>query len=198
MDIPNQTINSFFTNAVVRDFTRDYLFRIESVSFDGPNGILLGPTEMLYAKSGKLPARNIINQTVSYAGQKFNIPGASEFPGSEGYEIEFYCPETSNLRELLMNESVRTFGNISGIAGSGQNGGSIANANSRIILLQLDKNLDPIYKYELIGCSIRNVGELTYNIAEATGSVLSFTASIAYHFFIRTNLGSAEVDAINN
>lgn len=183
MDIPQQTIESFFRNAVVNDFSRDYLFRIESLVLDG--GLALGPSAMLYAKAGKLPARNIVNQTVKYAGQTFNIPGSVEFPGSEAYEIEFYCPEDSNIRELLMNESVRTFGNQDGVAGSGRNGGSIANQDSRITLLQLNKNLDPIYQYDLVGCSIRSVGELTYGFAEGNGAVVSFTTGIAYHFFTR-------------
>jgi hypothetical protein len=94
-----------------------------------------------------------------------------------------YCPENSSIRELLMNESTRTFGNVFGVAGSGQNGGSIANANSIITLLQLNKNLDAIYQYRLIGCSIRSVGEVAYEIAEGVGAVKSFTLGVAYHFF---------------
>lgn len=183
MDIPQQTIESFFRNAVVNDFSRDYLFRIESIVLDG--GLSMGPSAMLYAKSGKLPARNIVNHAVKYAGQTFNIPGSVEFPGSESYEIDFYCPEDSTIRELLMNESVRTFGNVLGIAGSGRNGGSIANQDSRITLLQLDKNLDPTYQYDLVGCSIRSVGDLSYGFAEGTGAVMSFNVGIAYHFFTR-------------
>ena len=183
MDIPQQTIESFFRNAIVNDFSRDYLFRIESLVLDG--GLNMGPSAMLYAKSGKLPARNIVNHTVKYAGQTFNIPGSVEFPGSESYEIDFYCPEDSTIRELLMNESVRTFGNVLGIAGSGRDGGSIANQDSRITLLQLDKNLDPTYQYDLVGCSIRSVGDLSYGFAEGTGAVMSFTVGIAYHFFTR-------------
>ena len=195
MDVQNQTINTFFNNAVVNDFARDFLFRVESVNFD--NGVVLTPTDLLYAKTGKLPARTIVNQNVKYAGQNFNIPGSVEFPGSDNYEIEMYCPETSSIRELLMNESTRTFGNVFGIAGSGQSGGSIANANSIITLLQLNKNLDAIYKYRLIGCSIRNVGEVSYSIAEGTGAVMSFTVGIAYHFFDRTSLSSNIVPALN-
>lgn len=198
MEIPNQTINSFFNNAVVRDFSRDILFRIESLTIDGPGGLRLTPSDLLYAKAGKLPGRNIVNQNVSYAGQKFNIPGTVEFPGSESYEMEFYCPETSYVRELLMNESVRTFGNVFGIAGGGQNGGSIANANSRMVLLQLDKNLDPIYQYDLIGCSIRTVGEISYNIAEGNGAVVVFPVGIAYHFFERTPHGNNTIPSLNN
>lgn len=195
MDVPNQTINSFFNTAVVNDFARDFLFRVESVVFD--QGVNLTPDNLLYAKTAKLPARQIVNQTVKYAGQTFNIPGSVEFPGAESYEIEMYCPETSSIRELLMNESTRTFGNVYGIAGSGRTGGSIANAHSMITLLQLNKNLDAIYKYRLIGCSIRNVGEVSYSIAEGNGAVMSFTVGIAYHFFDRTSLSNNIVPPLN-
>ena len=195
MDVPEQTINSFFNNAVIRDFSRDYLFRVDSLNFD--NGALITPTGMLYAKTAKLPGRNIVNQQVKYAGQTFNIPGSVEFPGAENYSLEFYCPENSDVREILMNESTRTFGNIFGIAGSGQNGGSSANANSVMTLLQLNKNLDAIFKYRLIGCSIREVGEVAYNMAEGNGAVMSFTVGIAYHFFDRQALDSTAVAPLN-
>lgn len=195
MDVPQQTINSFFNNAVIRDFSRDYLFRVDSVNFD--NGALITPTGLLYAKTAKLPGRNIVNQQVKYAGQTFNIPGSVEFPGSENYSLTFYCPENSDIREILMNESTRTFGNIFGIAGSGQNGGSIANANSVITLLQLNKNLDAIFKYRLIGCNIREVGEVEYNMAEGNGAVMTFTVGIAYHFFDRQALDSTAVLPLN-
>ena len=195
MDVPQQTINSFFNNAVIRDFSRDYLFRVDSVNFD--NGALITPTGLLYAKTAKLPGRNIVNQQVKYAGQTFNIPGSVEFPGAENYQLEFYCPENSDIREILMNESTRTFGNIFGIAGSGQSGGSIANANSVITLLQLNKNLDAIFKYRLIGCSVREVGEVGYSMAEGNGAVMSFTVGIAYHFFDRQALDSTAVLPLN-
>lgn len=195
MEIPELTINSFFRNAVIEDFSRDYLFRILRISFD--NGELLDDTDLLFAKTGKLPARQIVNHQVKYAGQTFNVPGSVEFPGSEGYTMDFYCPETSSIRERLMNESVRTFNNFYGIAGSGAGGGSIASADSTIELIQFNKNLDALYKYELVGCSIREVGEVAYNIAEGNGAVMSFNVSIAYHFFRRYALGANLVAPTN-
>ena len=195
MDVPQQTINSFFNNAVIRDFSRDFLFRVDSINFD--NGALITPTGLLYAKTAKLPGRNIVNQEVKYAGQNFNIPGSVQFPGSDNYSLAFYCPENSDIREIFMNESTRTFGNIFGVAGSGQNGGSIANANSVITLLQLNKNLDALFKYRLIGCNIREVGEVSYSMAEGNGAVMSFTVGIAYHFFDRQALDSTAVLPLN-
>ena len=187
MEIPDLTINSFFRNAVIDEFSRDYLFRITRISFD--DGEMLDHTDLLFAKTGKLPARTIVNHQVKYAGQTFNVPGSVEFPGSESYQMDFYCPETSSIRERLMNESVRTFNNFYGIAGSGQGGGSIASDNSTIELIQFNKNLDALYRYELVGCSIREVGEVAYNIAEGNGAVMSFNVGVAYHFFRRYAVG---------
>lgn len=187
MEIPDLTINSFFRNAVIDDFSRDYLFRITRISFD--DGEMLDHTDLLFAKTGKLPARTIVNHPVKYAGQTFNVPGSVEFPGSESYQMDFYCPETSSIRERLMNESVRTFNNFYGIAGSGQGGGSIASDNSTIELIQFNKNLDALYRYELVGCSIREVGEVAYNIADGNGAIMSFNVGVAYHFFRRYAVG---------
>jgi hypothetical protein len=185
MDAQNLLIHDFFDKAVVNDFARDYLFRVTALKFDGLNGADLALNELLYAKTAKLPARQIVNHPVKYSGQTFNVPGSVEYPGSESYQLEFYCPEYSTVREKLMNESVRTFSSYDGVAGSGQAGGSIANRNSYIELITFNKNYDEIYKYRLLGCSIREVGEVAYNIADGNGAVMSFTATIAYHLFTR-------------
>jgi len=185
----DQVINTFYDNAIIDDFSRDYLFRVESIVIDGLRGpaLILDPTDLLYARTAKLPGRTIVNHQVKYAGQTFNVPGSVEYPGSESYEMEFYCPETSTIRERLMNESHRTFGNVFGLAGSGRTGGSITNRFSKITLLQLDKRLDVVSQYELIGCSIRNVGEISYSIADGNGAIMSFNVGVAYHFFHRKN-----------
>jgi hypothetical protein len=200
MDSSTNTINNFLINAVEQDFSRDFLFRIISVNIDGvgDDRLQLGRDDLVFAKTGKLPGRVVGNTEVKYAGQTFNMPAAVSFPGADGYEIEFYCPESSYLREKLMNESTRTFGNQFGLAGTGSDGlGTIANRNSYILLNQLNKKLDPIYQYKLIGCSIRSVGDLAYQTAEGSGAVVSFTASIAYHFFERRRLGGEVYDFVN-
>jgi len=191
-----QVINRFYDNAIIDDFSRDYLFRVESMTIDGLRGpaLVLNPNDMLYARTAKLPGRQIVNHAVKYAGQTFNVPGSVEYPGSDNYEMEFYCPETSTIRERLMNESHRTFGNVFGLAGSGRTGGSITNRFSTIVLLQLNKRLDVVSKYELIGCSIRNVGEIAYAIADGNGAIMTFNVGIAYHFFQRTNFNGVKAN----
>lgn len=181
MPLENMQISDFFQNAVEVDFARDFLFRIIDVSIDG--GLELDSTDLLFAKAGKLPARQIVNQQVKYAGQTFNIPGSVEYPGSENYQIDFYCDEESDIRNRLLDESVRTFDSISGILGSGQSAGGIANANSTLTMVQLNKVYNVINTIKLIGVSIREVGEVNYNIAEGNGAVMSFNVGLAYHFF---------------
>lgn len=181
----DQIIENFFQTAVANDFTRDYHFRIANVTLAG--GIILDSRDLIYARTGKLPARNITNQTVKYAGQTFNLPGAVEFSGSEAYEMEFYCPESSNIRERLLGESIRTFNAFDGSAGAFNNGGyplgTIAGPNSYMIVHQLNKRLEPIIGYRLMGVSIRSVGDISYEIAEGSGAIKTFTVSFAYHFF---------------
>lgn len=179
----NNTIESFFLNAVQRDFSRDILFRVNRIQFI--NGDLFGENDLLYAKSASLPARKIGNVEAKYAGLTFNLPGTVSFPGSDGYEIEFYCDQKSDLRNRFLYESERTFNHKSGIAGSGDpvNSGTIAEVRSQIVLQQLNKKLKNVCEYILVGCSIRDVGALDFQIAEGTGSIMSFKITVAYHYF---------------
>jgi hypothetical protein len=190
MEAQGLLIHNFFDRAIENEFARDYLFRVTEITFDGASRgselpLTLGPESLIYAKTAKLPARTIVNHNVRYSGQNFNVPGSVEYPGSDSYTIQFYCPEYLGLRERFMNESVRTFNSFDGVAGSGQGGGSIANRRSLIKLKTFNKNYDQLYTYTLLGCSIREVGELEYNIAEGNGAVLSFNVNIAYHMFKR-------------
>ena len=183
-----QDIQTFFQNAVKRDFARDIYFRIVQINLS--NGPLLGEGELIYAKAASLPARKIGNVEAKYAGLTFNLPGTVSFPGSDAYEIDFYCDQYSNLRTLFLSESERTFDHITGIAGSGGDSdgsgvpnGTIANGSSIITLAQYDKELNEINTFDLVGCSIRDVGAMDFQIAEGTGAIMSFKVSLAYHYF---------------
>jgi hypothetical protein len=58
-------------------------------------------------------------------------------------------------------------------------------ADAVIDLVLLDKQLERVAQYQLVGCSIRNVGNQSYN-ATGTGEVVEFTTTIAYHYFRKT------------
>ena len=54
---------------------------------------------------------------------------------------------------------------------------------SIINLVQIDKELRDVRNIQLVGASIRNIGDIEYTIAEGSGAVLNFPVTFAYHFY---------------
>lgn len=171
-----QTIANFFQNAVQREFSRDILFRVININFDG--GASLTEDDLIYARTAILPGRDIVNVTAPYMGLPFNIPGVALYPGSDAYTINFYVDAESSIREIFEQESRRVFDDATSTGEYGT-----PNANSTITLVQLDKALDPITEYKLVGASIRKVGPISYAMAEGTGQIAMFDVTMSYHFF---------------
>jgi len=171
-----QTIRSFYDVAASREFSRDFLFRVLQITFTG--GAVFNERDLVYLRAAKLPGRDITNIPTKYMGLAFNIPGGVTYPGSDSYELEFYCDAQSNIRQKLEAESRRTFDDATSTGDY-----NIPTATSTLTMVQLDKGLNAIDQYNLIGVSIRNLGEMEYKIAEGTGEYVTFTATIAYHYF---------------
>lgn len=169
-----QNITSFFERAVAREFSRDFLFRIGGINLNGFN---LTEEDLVYAKSGTIPNRSLENVTAPYMGLQFNLPGKVTYDNSAAYSISFYCDASSELHSKLLRETERVFSN----AGTGEY--NMAGRDSVITLEQIDKSLSPVRTIKLIGASIRSCGQLQYNIAEGTGTVVSFDSTFAYHFY---------------
>jgi hypothetical protein len=170
------TINQFMTQALSKQFARDFLFRVTNISI--LNQSLVGDTDLIYARSATLPGRNIENKVVNYSGQAFNIPGKSTYPGSESYSIEFYHDESASLRTKLEGISRSIFNNetTSGDIGMPGNGDVIT-------LSVLDNQFNETQTIKLIGASIRDIGAITHNIADGTGDVVTFPVTFSYHYY---------------
>ena len=172
----NQTIGNFYDRAVAREFSRDFLFRVLNITFAG--GAVFNEDELVYAKTAKLPARQITNVQSKYMGLNFNMGGTAVYPGSESYVISFYCDANSLLRNKFLQESRRVFDDATSTGDY-----NIAGRASSITLLQLDKALEPVSTFRLVGANIKNVGEIQYNMSDGTGQPVNFDATISYHFF---------------
>ena len=168
------TITDFMQSAGTRQFARDFLFRVEQINIEGA---FFGE-ELIYAKSAVLPGRNIENKTVNYAGQQFNVPGKSSYPGSESYTIDFYHDESVDLRSKFEAASRSVFDNESTKGDIRMPG-----TEAKITLKVLDRKLKEAETITLIGASIRDIGPITYNIADGTGDVLTFPVTFAYHYY---------------
>lgn len=172
----NQTIGNFLSRAQQREFSRDILFRVLNITFAG--GATFDENDLIYVRAAKLPPRDIVNVPTPYMGLDFNIPGVTKYPGSDAYELEFYCDAQSILHNKFLTETRRVFDDATSTGDY-----NISGANSTITLVQLDKNLEPVNTYKLIGASVRSTGEIQYTIAEGTGQFVTFTSVVAYHFF---------------
>ena len=181
------TIQDFMNQAAQRQFSRDFLFRVRQINITGLT--LNGETDLLYAKSATLPGRNIENKVVKYSGQDFNLPGKSAYPGSDSWSVDFYMDANLDLRKQLEKASRTLFNNET------TTGNICMPGYESIITLDViqipcsaggsanSNGLTTVKTIELVGASLRNIGEVAYEIAEGTGEVKNFNATFSYHFY---------------
>ena len=171
------TIQDFFTRAAAKQFSRDFLFRVKQVQLTG--GVFLdGESDLVYARTASLPGREIENKTVNYFGQDFQVPGRSTYNNAAGYTIDFFHDENCELRTKFEAASRAVFNNETSLGQYGMPGDE-----SIINLVQVDKELNDVRNIELVGASIRSIGDIEYNISTGTGEVLNFPVTFAYHFY---------------
>lgn len=175
-----QTISDFYRVAVERDFARDFQFRVLSLDSGGASTVTFDEDDLVYCTAANLPARAISNVPVPYMGLQFNVPGNATYPNSEGYNLTFYCDQNSQIRQKFEDMSRDIFDDAT------STGNYFAPRQSAVIdLVQLDTQLDAVAQYQLVGASVRSVGELTYNISSGSGQFVTFAATMAYHYFRR-------------
>lgn len=172
----NQNIQNFYRAAAERDFSRDFLFRVTQMQLQGVPA--LTDNQLVYAKTASLPGRNISNVAVPYMGLNINVPGGVTYPGSEGYSITFYLDANSDLRNYFEAASRSLFNEANSTGEYGT-----PDDDFYIQLAQLDKDLETIAEYKLIGASLRNINEISYSMAAGTGETVEITATIAYHYY---------------
>tara|TARA_R110000744_G_scaffold10369_9_gene32375 strand:+ start:1979 stop:2521 length:543 start_codon:yes stop_codon:yes gene_type:complete len=175
MSDTNQTIQKFYTKAISQDFARDINFRLLSLSL---GGVTLGEDDLVYARSGRVPAREIVKVDVPYSGLTFKVPGTVVYPDADGYEIEFYCDEASSLRKMFEAASRRIFDEQTTTGNY-----DTPDRDNVLTIGQLDKDLNVISKYELIGAWVQKVGELEYQLAEGSGEVVNFKVTLSFQYF---------------
>jgi len=177
-----QTIQGFYTQATNYNFSRNFNFRILEITSDGGGAYTMSDGGLLvYAKTASLPAREITNVAVPYMGMNFNLPGTATYPDGTGYSITFYADQASSIRQLFEDWSRWVFDDQSS---TGQY--NTPSRNATITLAQLDNQNNVVATYVLYGVTPRNVGPISYTMAAGDGAVVEFTATLAYHYFVRT------------
>jgi hypothetical protein len=175
-----QTIADFYTQAQSRDFSRDNLFRVLNINFGDGSTQVIGENDLVYARTASLPSKQITNVEAPYMGLTFNIPGVATYPNSDSYVINFYADAAQQLREKFLSVVNDTFNDAT------STGNYFTPKQSAVIdLVQLDKQLRKIAQYQLVGVSIREVGELEYDMT-STGEIQDFDVTLAYHYWRKT------------
>lgn len=167
-----QTINGFFDALDARDISRDFQFRVIQL------GLLnFAEDELVYIRTGTLPAKNVANKAATYHGLAFNVPGTVNFPGSDGWTVKFFCDQAHAIRQKLLDGQTAIF-DIATTTGDL----SVPGRDAIIQLDLLDETLAVTKTFRLIGAQIRNVGNIDYNLA-GDGDLLEFDATFSYHYF---------------
>ena len=175
-----QTIQDFYTQAQAKDFARNNLFRVININFGDGSTTVIGENDLVYARTASLPAKTITNVPVPYMGLNFNVPGVATYPDSENYVINFYADEAQKLREKFLSVVNDTFNDAS------STGNYFTPKQTAVVdLVQLNKQLNKIAQYQLVGVSIRNVAPLQYDIT-TTGEIQNFDVTLAYHYWRKT------------
>jgi hypothetical protein len=172
------TVPEFYRFVAEKGLSRDFLFRVTDISIQGGN---IQQGELVLARAASVPGRIIEDKIANYSGHEFHLGGRAVYSQSDGYPIEFYCDESSTLRNNLEAMSRTTFDVSPDAAGAGGNYGIDQNAS--ISLRQLNKQFQGISTITLQGASIREIGDIDYMIADGTGEIVSFTATFAYQFY---------------
>ncbi len=174
----NQNIQNFYRAAADKDFSRDFLFRVTQLQLQGVPA--LTEDDLIYVKTAELPGRQIGNVAVPYMGLNLNVPGAVTYPGSEGYNLDFYLDGESSIRNYFETASRSLFDDQTSTGEYGT-----PDDDFYIQLAQLDKDLEPIAEYKLVGASLRSVNGIGYDIANGSGATVSVNATVSYHFYTK-------------
>jgi len=175
-----QTIQNFYTQAQTRDFARKNLFRVLNINFGGGIDINFNEDDLVYAKTASLPGKEITSQAVPYMGLDFNIPGVTKYTNSAGYALSFRCDESYDLRTKFLDVLNETFDDADSTGSY-----FMPSADSVIDLALLDKQLDRVAQFQLVGVALKSVGELQYDVT-GDSTVQDFDVNITYHYFRQT------------
>lgn len=180
------TINTFFNIASQKQFSRDFFMRIKQINIPGMS--LNGETDLVFARTAVLPGRDIEDKTVNYSGQTFHLNGKSAYPGSDSWSVEFYMDQALDLRTQFEKASRLSFDNETT---TGQM--CMPGPESYIILDVLGapcgqgnqggQGFEIVKSLKLVGVAIRNIGDVSYEIADGTGEIKTITCSFSYHWY---------------
>ena len=176
-------IGGFYTQAVAKDFSRDFQMRVISI---GPG--VLNENDNVYITTSVLPGYEIANITTPFMGVQFNIPGAGSFPGSDNWAVTFRCDQNLNIREKLISWQQSIFNSFPSTAGESTGAYGPKAKESVIKLTIFDKNGAEVRGIQLVGAWPKTVSEVTYDVT-GNGAIRELPVTLAYQWWEPISIG---------
>ena len=171
-----QSIQKFYQVAQERDFTRDFQFRVNTITDRG--AAVMTDDDLVYCTGASLPGRTITATQQPYMGIDFQLPGSAKYTGSSGWALNFRADGDNAIRSLFERWSQLLFDDTT------STGAYRIYDNSTVILDQLDQDLEVVRQYKLHGVWPVSLGDLAYNMT-GTGTVVTLAVTLAYQFWRR-------------
>lgn len=175
----NQTIGKFIEVASKRDFARDNLFRIMYLSC---RNLTLSEDDLVYAKGGKLPARETpVGDNVKYMGMTMPYTKSTvSYPGNTDYEIEFYLDANSEIAHKFERASRTAFNDMTSTGDW-----RFPSLSDEMTVAVLDINLDPIEYITFQGLSFVKFDEVDFKVADSSGEAIMIKAHVSFINYVR-------------
>lgn len=180
-----QGIQDFYFQAQRRGFARDFQLRVVQIG-----GSALSDADYVMIKSTTLPGRDMQVQKVPFMGVDFHLPGAPIFRGSDGWNVKFHATQDFLIRNEFERLQLEIFDEQKqGAVGTGGAGNLSLPGFDRTIQLDLiGDDLKTIRSYYLIGCFIKGISDINYNL-QGPGQPVEFDAVLAYQYWTRNPSG---------
>jgi hypothetical protein len=171
-------IHNFYSQAVNRDFSRDFQLRVVDLAgiFDHNDNV--------YITTAVLPGYSVHNIPVPFMGLQFNVPGSAHFPGSDAWAVTFRCDVELDLRERLVNWQSQIFSAFPdrGTPSTGNYAPKGIDSIARLIVHRRDGT--PARSIKLVGIWPVALGDIEYD-QTGNGTERTMQATLAYQWWQR-------------
>ena len=183
-----QDLNTFYTTATQRGFSRDYQARVSSLCINGQS---LTEQDLVYIKNVSIPNKKAAITTVRYFGADFHSTGTRDFGDSKNWTLTFYTDQVMYLKrwfEERLNEIASNV-SIGNTTGDRLNVNPVPGTDSYAVLDIVDDNLSTVIYYKLNGLFVVDVPGVSYDMAGA-GKAQEFKVTLGYQYWDVTDNAS--------
>lgn len=172
----NQIIGNFIDAFARRDVQRNNLFRVTSLN---TRVLTLDKDDLLYIRTGKIPARKNNTANMMYHGMRlpYNV-SSIDYEGNEDWSFEFVFDARNQIRTKLEQASRLVFNDQTN-TGNWQ----APSLSDTMTCETLDINLNTVDKYTFYGVAFKGIDAVDFQQAEGDGSGVNIMAHVSYYYY---------------